>query len=232
MSLTVEEKIEKLRSKGWIIEPFTDASGETKLSAKFFESIGRSGKKRTEPLYSLYFPNRSKLVRELYYSSVGTQKDLAREYGLSPEEISYIKNKSQTYVKIGKDGEPVRKQINSGRRLKCVEDIRFFLAQIQTRPYNIFLRRETIRKTDWEARIHHICSLLTKRTGIHYYAEYITDEANRPLCKIYMGDAFPIYQAPAANAPATFAYLNSLFALTDNYKAADQRYLLGLILEK
>lgn len=232
MSLTVEEKIEKLKKKRWVIEPFMDASGNSKINAKFFESIGRSGKTRSLPLYNLYFRNRNDLVRELFYSSVGTQKDLAREYELSPEEVSYIKNKSQSYIRTSKDGEVIRQKINSGRRLKCSEDVRFHLIQIQTRPYNIFLRKETIQRTDWESRIDLICRLLTTRTGSHYYAEYITEADKNEVCRIYVGDAFPIYQAASANYPAAFAYLSSLFALTDNYKAADQRFILGTILDK
>lgn len=204
--------------------------GKPKNQRKIFQAGGQGRKTQPVPLYSLCFRNRNELVRELYYSSVGTQKDLAAEYGLSPEEVSYIKNRNQYYTTTDKDGNPVRKKVNSGIRLKCSEDIRFYLTQIQTRPYNIYLRKESLPKTEWKDRIAMMCRLLSTRTGNHYYAEYATGPDNKEVCTVYAGDLFPVYRNAAADYPAAFAYLNSLLALTDNYKSADQRNIISSII--
>lgn len=238
MNFTTEEKIERLKKKGWILEYFKDTDGNSKINAKYFETIGRKGNKRPLPLYNLYFRNKNDLVRELYYSSVGTQRDLAKEYGLTEQEIAYIKNDNRFYNRINKDGSRVRIKVDAGSNIKCSEDVKFFLSQIQSRPYSVYLRKETMDSKDWKARINTLCGLLTKRTGTHYYVEYIENvptkeskKAPKEMCIIHAGDAYPLFQVPASNYQAIFSYLNSLFALTDIYKSSDQRAIISSLIK-
>lgn len=238
MSFTTEEKIERLKEKGWIFEYFKDTGGNSKINAKFFETVGRNGNKRPLPLYNLYFRNKNDLVRELYYSSIGTQRDLAKEYGLTEQEVAYIKNDNRFYNRTDKEGNCIRIKVDAGSNIKCSEDVRFFLSQIQNRPYSVFLRKESADDEDWRNRINTLCSLLSKRTGTHYYVEYIestpTQEnkrAPKETCIIHAGDAYPLFQIPANNYQATFSYLNSLLALTDIYKSFDQRAIISSLIK-
>lgn len=229
MNFTAEEKMARLQSKGWIFQRFTDAAGTPKINARFYEPIGRTGRKRNVPLYNLYFRNRNDLVRELYYSSIGTQRELAKEFGLSAVEVSYIKNGSRTYVRKSKDGTSVRVKVDAGKAVKCTDDIRFHLSQIQNRPYSIFLRRESMERGAWTKKIDTICKLLTRRTGVHYFAEYTQMGQRDGMCTIYVDDIYPIYHAPAAEYHDAFSYLNSLFSLTNAVGSAEQREIIGMI---
>lgn len=229
MNFTTEDKIARLQSKGWIFQVFTDAAGNQKINARYHELIGRSGKRRDAPLYNLYFRNRNDLVRELYYSSIGTQRELAKEFGLSPVEVSYIKNGSRTYVRKNKDGTSIRVKVDAGKAVKCTDDIRFHLSQIQNRPYSVFLRKESMEKGAWVKKIDTICKVLTKRTGLHYFAEYTQTGQEAGMCTIYVDDIYPIYHAQAMDYHAAFSYLNSLLALTNAVGSVEQREIASII---
>lgn len=238
MSFTTEEKLERLREKGWIFEYFADTSGNSRINAKFYETVGRNGNKKSLPLYNLYFQNKNDLVKELYYSSIGTQRELAKEYGLTPEEVTYIKNDSRFYNRTDKEGNNIRIKVDAGSNIKCSADIRLHLSQIQNRPYSIFLRKEALDEEEWKQRIGTLCSLLSKRTGTHYYVEYVEAKPNqegkkapKDMCIIHAGDTYPLFQIPADNYHATFSYLNSLLALTDIYKSSDQRAIISSLIK-
>jgi len=200
MSFTTEEKISKLESKGWILETFTDSNGSPKINAKYFEPLNRTGKVKDTPLYNLIFSNRNELVRNLYYSSIGTQRELAQEFGLSPEEISYIK-KGRTQKRTPKDGSTVHKEVNVGRFVRGSEDIRFHLMQIQDRPYSISLRKDSPLAGQWKDKINRLCYSLSVRTGSHYHAEFINPKdafgniSDDGECIIYLDNIYPIYRA-------------------------------------
>ena len=229
MSFTTEDKIAKLRKSGWEIIEYPDAENNLRVNAKFYEPIGRVGKKKSAPLYNLFFQNKNDLVREIYYSSVGLQRDLAKEFGLTPEEVSYIKC-GKSYKRIDKQtGAEIKVALDVGKRIKWIEDVRFFLTQIDERPYTLQLRRENMDHEDWRARINTMCALLTKRTNTHYYIEYENDDKNQPFCTVYAGDSFPIY-TNKLHYPEIFSYLNSLFGLTHQTKAEDQMEIIRTII--
>ena len=230
MEMTVENKMAKLEHKGWKIESFLDTSGNTVLNAKFFKPVGRAGKKKATPLYNVFFRNRNDLLKELYYSSVGTQRELATEFGLTEQEIAYIKNDNKTYVRQNKDGEHIRVKIDAGRMVKCSEDIRFYLSQIEMRPYDIFLRKETVVADKWINKIETICNALSARTDEQFYADFIQRPDGNYQCTVYVNGIFPIYHNDIVDFHETFSYLNNLLLLTDNYNAQPQRDAIGLIL--
>lgn len=241
MGFTTEEKIAKMKSKGWIFEEFVDSNQVQKIRAKFYEPIGRKGKRKDVLLYNFIFPDWEKLVYELYYGSVGTQRELAKEFGVTPEEISYIKN-GRTQKRYSKEGETLDKEVNVGKRIerRDREDIRFHLMQIQDRPYTAFLRKDyALSKTfipKWEDKIKRLCHLLTLRTGEHYYAEFIkftdvNDEAyNGDECIVYVDTIYPILRASSCEYPMVFSYLDAIMRLTNANASESQREALGFII--
>ena len=229
--LTVEEKISRLKARGWEIETFFDADGNQKINARFHQAVGRQGAKRTSPLYNLYFKNKHDLVRELYYSSVGTQKDLAQEYNLTQEEISYIKTENKTYCRNGENGESIRVKVNAGRMVGCIEDIRFYLSQIQHRPYNTFLRKETMSEEDWLEKIKTMCTILTNCTGIPFYVEYTKTSKGKDICKVYSDEIYPIHIEKATEYPRVFAYLNSLLQFNSPVRNPEQRVIIRTLVD-
>ena len=117
MSFTTEDKIKKLKAKGWEITEYPDADNNLRINAKFYEPVGRVGRRKTVPLYNLFFQNKNEMVREIYYSSVGLQKELAKEFGLTPEEVSYIKC-GKSYERVDKKtGEKVKISLRTGKRI-------------------------------------------------------------------------------------------------------------------
>ena len=116
MGLSIEDKIAKMKKKGWEFNEYKNSQGSQVIGATFYEPIGRNGKKRDIPLYKFSFPSWERLVFVLYYGSVGTQKDLAQEFGVTEQEISYIKSKRMT-------GE--------ARKRKKIDDFGFFYTEVR-----------------------------------------------------------------------------------------------------
>lgn len=228
MSFTTEDKIARLKKYGWEIIEYPDTENNMRVNARYYEPIGRVGKKKTVPLYNLFFKNKNELVQQLYYSSVGLQKDLAKEFGLTPEEISYIKCGKSYERQDKKSGEIIKISLNAGKRVKWIEDVRFYLSQIDERVYTVQLRKENMDHEEWRKRINTLCSLLSKRTGDHYYVEYEGKNNRTSTYTIYLGDNFPICTGKLYY-PEILQYLNSLLILTCPDKVENQLEIFSLV---
>ena len=190
--LSLEGKIKQLERAGWEIKQ--EGNG---YLCRYPMSLTSNNAKY---LYSVRCASKKDIVHRLFYASVGTQHQLADEFGVTNVGLSYIV--------AGK---------RSGDRLPNKDLILFYLSQITERPYEITKKKLAEKNTDSiKQDLTTALNALSDIAGSNYRAEYFKGSVKEQSSITITCNGLPVFCSQPANYGEVHSFIMNCLQIEHN----------------